>query len=163
MWLSGKWCRVERYDVPQRYFEALLADMPNAFPNSVRDKRHLRPPVWKETCQVLHYRVYHIRDVVAALEQRSGITLKLKKSYLGDQELTGSTQEQTGRDALEAAKAKAHSHTANQTPTQHVQIVVGYGKGRATREFELIWWPEMFSSSKHGKLTLRFYVSKVIL
>lgn len=149
--------------MPQSYFEALLADMPNAFPNSVRDKRHLRPPVWKETCQVLHFRDYHIRDVVAALEKRSGITLHLKKSYLGEKEITGSTQEQRGRDALEAAKAKAHSHTANQTPTQHIQIVVGHGEGRATREFELIWWPEMFSSSKHGKLTLRFYVSKVIL
>ena len=51
----------------------------------------------------------------------------------------GSTQEQRGRDALEAAKAKAQSHTANQTPTQNIQIVVGYGEGRATREFELIW------------------------
>ena len=149
--------------MPQSYFEALLADMPNAFPNSVRDKRHLRPPVWKESCQVLHYRDYHIHDVVPALEQRSGITLNLKKSYLGDKEITASTQEQTGRDALEVAKARAHSHTANQTPTQHIQIVVGYGEGRTTREFELIWWPEMFSSSKHGKLTLRFYVSKVII
>lgn len=149
--------------MPQSYFEALLADMSNAFPNSVRDKRHLLPPVWKETCQVLHYRDYYIRDVVAALEQRSGLTLNLKKSYLGDKEIADCTKEQTGRHALEAAKAKAHSPTANQTPTQHIQIVVGYGEGRATRKFELIWWPEMFSSSKHGKLTLRFYVSKVII
>lgn len=112
---------------------------------------------------MLHHRDYHIRDVVAALEKRSGMTLNLKKSYLGGKEITGSNQEQRGRDTLEAAKAKAHSHTANQTPMQHIQIVVGHGEGRATREFELIWWPEMFSSSKHGKLTLRFYVSKVIL
>ena len=137
--------------MPESYFEALLAPMPNAFPNSVRDKRHLRPPVWKETCQVFHYRDYHI---VAALEKRSGITFKLKKSYLGKKEITGSTQEQRGRDALEVAKAMAHSHTANQTPMQHIQIVVGHGEGRAKRAFELIWWPEMFSSLKHGKLTL---------
>lgn len=159
----GKWCRVERYDVPQSHFEAMLADMPNAFPNSVRDRRHLRPPVWKETSRVLHYRDYHISDVVAALEQRSGVTLHLRKSYLGDKEVTDCTQEQlgTGRDALEAAKEKAHGRTA-QSPTLWIQIVVGCGEGRATHEFELIWWPEMFSATKHGKLTLRFYVSKVI-
>jgi len=61
---------------------------------------------------------YHIHDVVAALKQRSGLRLNFKKSYLGDQKITDCTQDLTGRDALEAAKAKAHSQTANQTPTQ---------------------------------------------
>lgn len=42
-------------------------------------------------------------------------------------------------------------------------MVVGHGEGRATREFEVIWWPDLFSDSTHGKLTLRFYVSKVLL
>ena len=79
--------------MPQTYFEALLLDMPNALPNSVREKRHLRPPVRKKTF-VLHYRDYHISDVVAVLEQRSGLMLNLNKSYLGDKEITGCTQEQ---------------------------------------------------------------------
>lgn len=39
----GKWCRVERYDVPEEYFQAMLADTPNVFINSIREKRHLRP------------------------------------------------------------------------------------------------------------------------
>ena len=29
------------------------------------------------------------------------------------------------------------------------------------QDFELLWWLEMFSTSRHGKLTLRFFVSKV--
>ena len=41
--LLGKWCHVERYDVPEDHFQALLADMPNAFINSARDKRHFTP------------------------------------------------------------------------------------------------------------------------
>lgn len=160
--LSGKWCRVERYHVPEDHFQALLADMPNAFINSARDKRHLRPPVWKEISRALHYRSYEIEDVVAALGERSGVTLCLKKTYLGDKEVPECTKED-GRTALEKAKARAHGQTANMSPTLQIQIVVGRGEGRATREFELIWWPEMFSSSKHGKLTLRFYVSRVNL
>ena len=82
--LLGKWCRVERFDVPEEYVQVLLADMPNAFLNSTRERRHLCPPVWKDTAQVMHYRTYEIEDIVAALGQRSGITLHLKKSYLGE-------------------------------------------------------------------------------
>lgn len=157
----GKWCRVERYDVPEEYFQYMLADMPHAFINSIREKRHLRPPVWRETSKVLSYRDYHISDVVDALEKQSGLKLHIKKAYLGDKEITACTEEQDGRTELEAAKAQAHIRTASKSPTLQIQIVIGRGEGRATREFELIWWPEMFSSSRHGKLALRFFVSKV--
>lgn len=162
--LLGKWCRVERYDVPEDFVQALLADMPNAFINSAREKRHLRPPVWKNTSKVMHYRSFDISDMIAALGQRSGVTLHLKKAYLGDKEVADCTMHPLdGKTALEAAKAKAHSRSTGKSATQQLQIVVGHGEGRATREFELIWWPEMFSTSNHGKLVLRFYVSKVNL
>ena len=155
----GKWCCVERYDVPEHHFQALLADMPSAFINSARKKRHLRPPIWKETSRVLHFRSYEIEDIVALGEQ-SGFRLFLKKTYLGDKEVPKCTKEDR-KTALERAKARAHGPTANKSPTLQIQIVVGRGEGRTTREFELIWWPEMFSTSKHGKLTLRFSVSRV--
>ena len=159
--LLGKWCRVERFDVPEDYVQVLLADMPNAFLNSTRERRHLRPPVWKEAAKVMHYRTYEIGDIVAALGQRSEVALHLKKSYLGEKEVSECPNED-GRTALEAAKAKAHGRAANRSPTLQIKIVIGRGEGRATREFEIIWWPEMFSTSNHGKLTLRFYVSKVV-
>lgn len=159
--LLGKWCRVERFDVPEEYVQVLLADMPNAFLNSTRERRHLRPPVWKDTTKVMHYRTYEIGDIVAALGQRSGVTLHLKKSYLGEKEVSECPKDD-GRTALEVAKAKAHGRATNRSPTLQIQIVIGRGEGRATREFEIIWWPEMFSTSNHGKLTLRFYVSKVV-
>ena len=47
--------------------------------------------------------------------------------------------------------------------TMQMQIVVAHGERRATREFELIWWPNIFSSNNSGKLSLRFYISKVTL
>jgi len=65
----GKWCRTERFDVPEEYVQVLLADMPNAFLNSTRERRHLRPPVWRGTAKVMHYRTYEIGDIVAALAQ----------------------------------------------------------------------------------------------
>lgn len=99
--------------------------------------------------------------MVDALQKRIGVKLHIKKAYLGDKEISAFTEEQDGRTTLEAAKARAHERTANKFPTLQIQIVVGRGEVRATREFELLWWPEMFSTNRHGKLTLRFFVSKV--
>jgi len=44
-----------------------------------------------------------------------------------------------------------------------VPLIVAREEGRAMREFEIIWWPELFSNTNHGNMTLRFYVSKVLI
>ena len=162
LFVLGKWSRVERYYVPEEYVQTLLADMPNAFINSAREKRHLRPPVWREKSKVFHYRDHDLNDILIALSQRSAVPLKLKKTYLGDKEVAETSETQNAREALEAAKERARRGTANLSPTMQIQMVVGPGEGRATREFEVIWWPELFSSTNHGKLALRFYISKVL-
>ena len=71
-----------------------------------------------------------------------------------------------GRTALDKAKERAQGQAANRTPTLQIQIVVGRGEGRATNEFKLIWWPEMFSTSRlqcarETNFAINFYVSRV--
>ena len=68
---SGKWCRVERYFVPEKYVQAMLADMPKAFINSAREKQHLRPPVWREKSNVLRYRDHELNDIIYTFGQQS--------------------------------------------------------------------------------------------
>ena len=149
--------------MPREYVQILLADIPNAFINKAREKGHLRPPVWREASKVLHYRDLHMLDFVNALADRSRIPLNLTKKYAGDVEVEESSSLLTGREALEAAKSRAkEGGKGRQSPTMQLQVIVGHGEGRATREFEIIWWPELFFNTNHGKLTLRFYVSKVL-
>ena len=62
--------------------------------------------------------------------------------------------------ALTKAKARGASDTSQQ-PTCHASLVVGEGEGRATREFEVIWWPDMYQDQWRGKLTLLSYVGTV--
>ena len=81
LFVLGKWSRVERYYVPEEYVQILLADMPNAFINSGREKKHLRPPVWREKSNVFHYRDHDVDDIVNALGQQSAVPLTLKKTY----------------------------------------------------------------------------------
>ena len=64
-------CGVERFHVPEKYFQAMLADMPNAFINSAREKRHFGPPVWREKAGVYHHRDYEVNDVIYAVGQQS--------------------------------------------------------------------------------------------
>ena len=61
-------------------------------------------------------------------------------------------------EALEFAKARAKKPIPR--PTSRSSMEISTGKGRSTREVELIWWPSLYSRSLYGKLTLRFYVKK---
>ena len=99
-----------------------------------RERRHLCPPVWKDNTKVMHSRTYENGDIVAALGQGSGMTLLLKKSYLGEKEVSECPKD-NGKTALEVAKANAHGRPTNRSPTLQIQIVIGCGKGRAMREF----------------------------
>ena len=136
--------------------------MPNAFINSGREKRHLRFPVWQEKAKVFHYRDHDLNDIVTAFSQQRAVPLKLKKTYQGEKEVAERSEAQNARETLQAAKERARGRTVNVSPSMKIQMVVGPGEGRATREFEIIWWPELFSNPNHGKLTLRFYISKVV-
>ena len=60
---------------------------------------------------------------------------------------------QTGRLALQAVKLRANGGGKGpQSPTMQLQVIVGRGEGRAKRELEIIWWPELLSPTNEGKL-----------
>ena len=62
--------------------------------------------------------------------------------------------------AIATAKQRARGNNTRQI-TCRSSIVIGEGKGRATRELELLWWPDLYDDEHCGKMCLRFYVSKV--
>ena len=73
--------------------------------------------------------------------------------------------EEIGVQAIALAKAKARGQMdfENARPTCRASLVIGKGEGRATREFEIIWWPQMYTNTQRGKIAFRFYVAKVFL
>ena len=72
-------------------------------------------------------------DIVSALADRSGIPLNAKKKYTRGMEVEETSSPLTGREALEAAKARAKGGEKGcQSPTRHLQLIVGWGEGRAT-------------------------------
>ena len=63
--------------------------------------------------------------------------------------------------ALAIAKARARKPAAR--PTSRSVFNINMGEGRCTREVELIWWPSLYSYSRYGKLTIRFFIQKTSL
>lgn len=117
----GKWCRVERYYVPETYIQALLA---NAFINSAREKRHLRPPVWREKSRVFHFKDHEVNDVISALSYQSSVPLELKKSYRGNMEVAATNELLTTQQALQAAKERASSKKSSIIPTRQLKLLL---------------------------------------
>ena len=68
---------------------------------------------------LLDYRTYEIGDIVATLGQQNGVILQLKKSYLGEKEVSECPKDD-GRTALEEAKAKAHGQATSGSPTLQI-------------------------------------------
>ena len=121
----------------------------------MRDKRLTQSPCKFFLCGEkkleCNYRDYEINDVISALGQQSAEPLKLKRSYLGDKEVSTRNEPQNARHTLQEAKEKAQSKTIK-TPSIQIEIVVGHGEGRATREFEVIWWPDLFLVTGYGRV-----------
>ena len=107
--------------------------------NSVKELRHLRPPMWKERTLQMSFKSYSIGDLEQAFSEQSLVKLCLTKSFYGTTELPSSVlgHELSGRAALEAAKQRRIAQKAS----LQSQINVGVGEGRATRECKLIWSP----------------------
>jgi len=64
----------------------------------------------------------------------------------------------TERKAMATALGLAGFASSLQTrPTSTSKVICQEKEGRATLEFEIIWWPNLLRSSKHGKFQLHFF------
>lgn len=157
--------RIERFDCPVQFLRLLLKRLKSAFLNKIDERSHWRPPVWRKKTRQFSWKCF-VQEEVEAVFNDSSTPLTTKKSFRGDQEIDDCNPVRlTGMSAIAQAKANASGLTGqrNQQPTCRASLVVGYGEGRATREFEVIWWPDIYSNQQRGKLALRLYVAKVIL
>ena len=71
-------------------------------------------------------------------------------------------------DELQAAKTRTYWSNRNKPQpdkraSYKASLEVNEGEGRKTREIEFIWWPDLFTATKQGKLAVRFFIKKVSL
>lgn len=126
---SGKWHHLTLTAVPLSYFSHLLCKL-KCSPNSVRETRHLKPPVWKEQVLKVSYKVVNMAEVLQALHEQKKTVICLRKSFNGNQEVDTDITPLSGPEALQAAKSGALRQIVR--PSLMSQITIGLGIGRAT-------------------------------
>lgn len=95
------------------------------------------------------------------LDEQNHVSLKMVSAFSGGRVAAVEQDVCSIEDpikALEAAKKRAHKSQSDcQKITSRSSLVIAEGSGRHTSEFELQWWPKLYSSN-FGKLTR--YVAK---
>ena len=101
----------------------------------------------------ISYRTNDIHQVLNALSEQT-------KHNVETRAVQGQIPPQsTAGEALAWAKARATQGGGHALMSRRISEVVI----NASREFELIWWPELYSDRGFGKLSLRFFVQKTAL
>ena len=149
--------------VPARFFGHLASHL-GCQVNSMRQIPHKKPPFYKKTTKKVSYKIFSLNPFVEALHEQDIVRFKGSLMCSGDDEVVN-IESSNPRDELRAAKSRSFWSTTqrDKRPDYKGYLEVGKGEGRNTREIEFIWWPELFSSTSNGKLSIRFFLKKVYL
>lgn len=153
--------RVDSHQVPKIYFQHLIHKL-NAQVNAVRDMPHKAQPAYKSLSRKLSYKMYDIEQFWSALEEQHAVNFEEEIVYSGNEpSQTNEPSSLTAAEEIEKAKLRARlPPQARKRPSSKSTLIVGLGEGRATREIELIWWPDLYSISQYGRLVVRMYIEK---
>lgn len=107
------------------------------------------------------YKIFHIEQLLQALHEQTLLPLKHGMPFTGDNACQDVEEELSPQEYVAMATRRAAIPVQlRKRVTSKATIVVGFGEGRATREMELIWWPDIFSVTNYGHLVIRLYISK---
>ena len=159
--ISGKWSRVDLFDVPAVFFKYFLWTT-KCVPYTIKRVPHMRAPMFLEEATKMTYRTHCLEDVLGALREQRRVVVQHRREHGGPSQ--GNEQPEDVEAALAWAKARAGADAEYyQTRSRICELDVSASDGRS-REFDLIWWPDRYGTNADcGKLTLRFYISKTLV
>ena len=149
--------------VPSKFFQQLLRNLDYPQPNANRNQHHWRAPILCSSARKVTYHLFDLTTLKVALEKQKTVTLQEQVQWNGDKQVTDYPSEMDRREALAAAKNRAHGKTFKGRITCKSNLMVGHGEGRATRALDLIWWPNLYNTIELGKMCIGLYVSRVEL
>ncbi|KAJ7373273.1 hypothetical protein OS493_012862 [Desmophyllum pertusum] len=158
---TRRWVKIDFHQVPRQYFEYLIGKA-NLLVNAVRDVSHKAQPTYKSTTRRILYKIFDPESFFDTLEE-SQVTLNTEVLYSGNTVCKESSSAIPLFAEEEIARAKQRAHVPSQRrkrPSSKSTLVVGLGEGRATREIELIWWPDLYTLIEHGQMVIRMFAEK---
>lgn len=165
--LTAGWTQIHGTHAKKTHFEHLIFRLGIPSINQVNYAKHFKTPIFHQLSRRFSYKIYDLEKVKETFSEQEAVNFKTSAAFRNSEEV-GFERFYNTMEAVEAAKRRAFtrftSSTQNQTPTSQSEIVISAGEGRATREMELIWWPNMFKQCQDfGKLTVRFLYQRQLL
>lgn len=158
----GRWVKIDSHQVPASHFEHFLFKL-QVHANSIRDTSHKAQPLYSSRTRRVSYKIFDPERLYQSLREQDLVELKTEALFAGNTpiENAGSPSQSalTAEEEIAKAKSLAYRKQGVQKPSFKSVVLVGLGKGRATREVEVIWWPELYSTS-HGQMTIRTFIEK---
>ena len=140
------------------YFEYLIGKG-NFQVNAVREVCHKAQPQYKSHTRRISYKVFDLDQFIDALGETS-VTLDTEVLFSGNTVCEEEAAPLSAEEEIARAKARVNAGQKRKRPSSKSTLTVGYGEGRATREIELIWWPDLYSLTQHGNMALRMFIEK---
>lgn len=126
----------------------------------MREVCHKAQPCYQASIRKISYKIFDADNFFDALEE-SEVTLETELLYYGSAIVEETKTGLSAKQEILRAKQRVHIAGANRRrPSSKSSLIVGYGEGRATREIELIWWPDLYSRADHGQFVIRLFVQK---
>lgn len=145
--------------MPNVYFRHFVAKL-NAKVNALRLVCHKAQPCYQSKTKRISYKIFDVDGFLEVLDEGK-VDFQQEVLFTGYNHVENETTPLSAEEEIQRAKQMAHAPaTKRKRPSSKTSLIVGYGEGRATRELEVIWWPDLYNLSEHGQMVIRFFLKK---
>ena len=144
----------------KQYFEYFITKL-GVQVNTVRQVCHRGQPCYQSATLKVSYKLFRLEQLVSALEEQPLVSLQ-RQLLLEGNEISSNQGDLSAEDEIARTKARVHipAGKKKRRPSSKSLLQVGLGEGRATREVEIIWWPNVYTVTEHGQMIIRMYIQK---
>ena len=114
--------------------------------------------------------MYRLTSFTDALHEHTLLKLN-EMAWYSDLQEVEKRSDLSSQEELQAAKNCSFLRTVRNEEgagdlltkclTAKASLEVGQRQGRTTRKVEVIWWPDLYSTTRNEKLSTRLYIKKV--
>ena len=146
--------KIDSHQVPKPYFEHLIRKL-GVHVNSVRQVCHNAQTFYQGGTLRVSYEIFQLDPLLNALKEQELVPFHRERLLAGNK-LEDSPLSVSAEDEIARAKERTYTPACKKKK----EATVGFGEGRATREVEIIWWPNLYTLTEHGQMTVRMYIEK---
>jgi hypothetical protein len=112
----------------------------------------------------MSYKIFDTQSFYNAFKE-SSINLNMELLFAGNLSLEEDDDNApvSAEELISQAKQRAYTTGEKRKRPSSKSTKSTFPCGRATREVEIIWWPDLYDLTDHGRLVIRIFIEKCVL